>query len=81
MENALSESKKFLRLWLPDQTPETVASALADMKDESEYQRLADEGFARTYIDWLYGVNLTRYATLKTGKLLRIGRSDCESDL
>ena len=44
------------------------------MKDESEYQRLADEGFARTYIDWLYGVNLTRYATLKTGKLMRIGR-------
>ena len=66
--------KKFLRLWLPDQTPETVAAALADMKDESEYQRLADEGFARTYIDWLYGVNLTRYATLKTGKLMRIGR-------
>ena len=66
--------KKFLRLWLPDQTPETVASALADMKDEGEYQKLADEGFARTYIDWLYGVNLTRYATLKTGKLMRIGR-------
>lgn len=67
-------SKTFLRLWLPDQTPETVAAALADMKDETEYQNLADEGFARTYIDWLYGVNLTRYATLKTGKLLRIGR-------
>jgi GNAT superfamily N-acetyltransferase len=31
-------------------------------------------GFARTYIDWLYGVNLTRYATLKTGTLLRVGR-------
>ena len=67
-------TKPFLRLWLPDQTPETVAAALADMKEESEYQSLADEGFARTYIDWLYGVNLTRYATLKTGKLLRIGR-------
>lgn len=76
VENALGEThnKKFLRLWLPDQTPETVASALTEMKDESEYQRLADEGFARTYIDWLYGVNLTRYATLKTGKLLRVGR-------
>ncbi len=67
-------NKNFVRLWLPDQTPETVAAALADMKSESEYQKLADEGLARTYIDWLYGVNLTRYATLKTGKLLRIGR-------
>jgi DNA topoisomerase-3 len=67
-------NKNFLRLWLPDQTPETVSAALKEMKEENEYQRLADEGFARTYIDWLYGVNLTRYATLKTGKLLRIGR-------
>ncbi|UKI37926.1 MAG: DNA topoisomerase [Clostridiales bacterium] len=44
------------------------------MKDEDEYNNLANEGFARTYIDWLYGVNLTRYATLKTGTLLRVGR-------
>lgn len=66
--------KRLVRLWLPDQTPETVRAALADMKDESAYDCLADEGFARTYIDWLYGVNLTRYATLKTGKLLRVGR-------
>lgn len=66
--------KPFYRLWLPDQTPETVAEALASMKEESEYQNLADEGFARTYMDWLYGVNLTRYATLKTGALLRVGR-------
>ena len=44
------------------------------MRDESEYENLANEGFARTYIDWLYGVNLTRYATLKSGTLLRVGR-------
>ena len=72
--NAGASGKKFLRLWLPDQTPQTVAAALSDMKDECEYDNLANEGFARTYIDWLYGVNLTRYATLKTGTLLRVGR-------
>lgn len=72
--NALSTQKKFSRLWLPDQTPETVASALREMKEECEYDNLANEGFARTYIDWLYGVNLTRYATLRTGMLLRVGR-------
>ena len=44
------------------------------MKEENNYNNLANEGFARTYIDWLYGVNLTRYATLKTGTLLRVGR-------
>ena len=72
--NALKGDKRQMRLWLPDQTPETVAKAITEMKDEGEYDNLAGEGFARTYIDWLYGVNLTRYATIKTGKLLRVGR-------
>ncbi len=71
---ALATEKVQKRLWLPDQTPETVRAALADMKDESEYDNLAGEGLARTYIDWLYGVNLTRYATIRSGKLLRVGR-------
>ena len=74
VSHALKSEKKLVRLWLPDQTPETVRAALSEMKDESEYENLANEGFARTYIDWLYGVNLTRYATLKTGTLLRVGR-------
>ena len=74
VSNALEGKKRQMRLWLPDQTPETVAKAITEMKDESEYDNLAGEGLARTYIDWLYGVNLTRYATIKTGKLLRVGR-------
>lgn len=74
IENALNSEKKLTRLWLPDQTPETVKQGLLEMKDEIEYNNLANEGFARTYIDWLYGVNLTRFATLKTGTLLRVGR-------
>lgn len=74
VSNALTGEKPFYRLWLPDQTPETVAAALKDLKSEDEYELLAAEGYARTYIDWLYGVNLTRYATLRTGMLLRVGR-------
>lgn len=72
--NSLKTKKNILRLWLPDQTPETVRQGLIEMKEDKEYDNLANEGFARTYIDWLYGVNLTRYATLKTGMLLRVGR-------
>ena len=74
VEHAISAKKEFVRLWLPDQTPETISAGLLEMKDESEYNNLANEGLARTYIDWLYGVNLTRFATLKTGKFLRVGR-------
>ncbi len=74
IQNALQTPKTVKRLWLPDQTPQTVAKALTEMKLDEEYDNLANEGFARTYIDWLYGVNLTRYATLKTGSFLRVGR-------
>lgn len=74
VEHALLKDKKMMRLWLPDQTPETIKEALSELKNDSDYDNLANEGLARTYIDWLYGVNLTRYATLKTGVLLRVGR-------
>lgn len=74
VSQALHSPKPQKRLWLPDQTPETVRAAFAEMKEESEYDDLANEGYARTYIDWLYGVNLTRLATLRTGTLLRVGR-------
>ena len=74
IEKALKTQKSLKRLWLPDQTPETVRVAFSEMKSENEYDHLANEGYARTYIDWLYGVNLTRYATLRSGTLLRVGR-------
>ena len=74
VDKAKKSDKSFMRLWLPDQTKETILASLNDLKSENEYNNLANEGYARTYIDWLYGVNLTRYATLKCGKLLRVGR-------
>ncbi len=74
ISNALETKKSQKRLWLPDQTPDTIREGLKSMKDESEYDLLAYEGFARTFIDWLYGTNLTRYATVKSGAFLRVGR-------
>lgn len=71
---ALKTPKTQKRLWLPDQTKETILEALSVMEDDCKYDNLANEGLARTYIDWLYGVNLTRYATLKIGSLMRVGR-------
>lgn len=74
IDKALESKKPLKRIWLPDQTPQTVKEALSSLGDESEYDNLANEGYARTYTDWLYGVNLTRYATLRAGSLLRVGR-------
>lgn len=72
--DAAKNKKPVMRLWLPEQTPETIRAALKDLTNDREYNNLANEGYARTYIDWLYGVNLTRLATLKSKKLLRVGR-------
>ena len=67
-------NKALKRLWLPDQTAQTIQASLSSMKDSKDYELLAYEGYARTFIDWLYGTNLTRYATLKSGAFLRVGR-------
>ena len=71
---ALKKDIPIKRLWMPDQTPKTIQEELKIMRDDSFYDNLANEGYARTYIDWLYGINLSRYATLKSNSLLRVGR-------
>ena len=67
-------NKPLYRLWLPDQTEQTIRAAAASLTPAAQYDNLANEGLARTYVDWLYGVNLTRYATIRCGTLLRVGR-------
>ena len=74
LQNIKDFKKPVMRLWMPDQTPETIASELKKMRSDKEYDCLANEGYTRMYIDWLYGINLTRYATLKSHSLLRVGR-------
>ena len=40
VEEAKMSGKSFKRLWLPDQTKETILKALDEMKDESQYMFL-----------------------------------------
>ncbi len=67
-------NKKITRLWLPEQTTNTIRMQLNNCKDIIETKNLYNEGLARTYIDWLFGINLTRYMTLQTKSLFPIGR-------
>ncbi|MGX4601691.1 DNA topoisomerase [Faecalimicrobium sp. JNUCC 81] len=75
IENALEgKVKPIKRLWLPEQTHETIRQALNNLKYSNEYDLLYDEGFVRTCVDWIYGINLTRLLTCKTQSMLPIGR-------
>lgn len=70
----LNNKKPVLRLWMPSQTPEAISEALTNMKSDSEFDGLFNEGLARSVSDWLDGINYTRYVTLKSGNFLRVGR-------
>lgn len=69
--------KKILRLWLPALTPESIREAVKEAKPDSDYDGYDNAGRARAYVDWLFGINLSRYASLKAGIKLNIGRCMC----
>ena len=72
--NEVNTNKPVKRLWLPEQTEDTIRDEMNNLKDNSYYNNYLQEGLTRTYIDWVLGINLTRYITLKADTLLPVGR-------
>lgn len=62
------------RIWLTATTPEFVRGAMKNLKPEEAYGNLYEEGLTRTYTDWLWGINFTRFVTLKAGGFYPVGR-------
>ena len=60
-------TKPVYRLWLPEQTETSILKALANLESDSKFDDLANAGYSRTFIDWLFGYNLSRYLMRKAG--------------
>lgn len=67
-------NKKVYRLCLPEQTMETIRKELASLKPNENFQNFHNEAEGRTRLDWLIGINYTRFLTLKAGSLFPVGR-------
>lgn len=74
LEKETGIEKPVERIWLTATTPEFVSQALHNLKPEEAYGNLYEEGLTRTYVDWLWGINFSRYVTLKTGGFFPVGR-------
>lgn len=64
------------RLWASDTTEATLKKAMQNLLDDKEpsLTRLKASSQYRAYFDWLMGMNLSRAITLKTNKLIPVGR-------
>lgn len=69
--NYFGNTKPVHRVTVNDYHPDAVAFELANLKDNanSQFQGWSKRALARSKFDWLYGMNLTRAATLSARKI------------
>lgn len=67
-------NKKVKRILLPDLAESTIKQELENIRDIKETENWYKEGLARTYIDWIYGINFSRFVSLKTKDKFSVGR-------
>lgn len=73
----IKSKKTVKRLWLPSLTEDVILEGIKNAKADMEYINLYQAGKTRAYVDWLIGIELTRYASVLTHSFVRIGRCVC----
>lgn len=63
-------NKNRRRVWIDSQTEEEIKRGVAQAKDLSEYDSLADAAYLRAKEDYLMGINFSRVLTLKYGNAI-----------
>ncbi|MBU2860300.1 DNA topoisomerase 3 [Acidithiobacillus ferrooxidans] len=72
----LQPARQTQRIWLAALDEQSVKKALANLKDNRDYQNLKLSAQARSRADWMMGMNLTRAFTLanKGSGVVSVGR-------
>jgi DNA topoisomerase-3 len=70
----LNYKGKVLRLWVQALDAENIEKALKNLKDNKQYYNFMLSALGRSRADWLVGLNLTRAYTVKSGRLITVGR-------
>lgn len=66
--------KHVKRILLPDLAQSTIKNELEHLRDIKQTENWYKEGLARTYVDWLYGINFSRFVSIKTSATFPVGR-------
>ena len=67
-------TKPVKRLWISSLTDDAIREGMNKLLDSSELDSMFKAGFARAKSDWLFGINLSRYYSLKTNQRHKSGR-------
>lgn len=67
-------SKPVKRLWTSSLEESAIRQGFSELKDDCEYDRLFEAGFARAKADWLVGMNATRLFSIRHRTFLSVGR-------
>ena len=70
----LNYKGKALRLWVQALDRENIEKALKNLKDNAGYFSFMQSALGRSRADWLVGLNLTRAYTIKSRRLVSVGR-------
>ena len=70
-----TDYQKAKRFWVSEAlTKEVVLTGIRNAKPLLDYRTYKEQGYGRQQADWLIGMNLTRFISLKSGVTLTVGR-------